>query len=312
MKRVVIGSRGSQLALTQTRSIIQALKELYSDLEVELQIIKTSGDRITNTPLSRFTGESKGLFVKEIEEALLDEQVDLAVHSLKDLPSSLPTGLSLVAFPRREDPRDAFIARDPVDSLDELPSGARIGTGSLRRKVQLLKLRPDLSVEDIRGNVDTRLRKLSEEGLDGIILAQAGLNRMGLTDTPAFVFPTSQMIPAVGQGILALEVREDDAAVAGLLEPMNHSETRQCAVAERRFLQAMGGGCQVPMGGFASLHQDELRFDAFVADPSSGRFLKFTGRRALSEAPKLVEEAVDALNRQGAKEILQALHSGTR
>lgn len=312
MKRIVIGSRGSQLAITQTQSIVRMLTNLHSDLKIEIEIIKTSGDQITDTPLSRFTGDSKGLFVKEIEEALIDGRIDLAVHSLKDLPSALPEGLSLAAFPRREDPRDAFIGRNRISSLEELPADARIGTGSLRRKVQLLNLRPDLAVEDIRGNVDTRLRKLSQQGLDGIILAQAGLIRMGLKNTATFVFSTEEMIPAVGQGVLALEIREDDSAMARLLAPLNHSETDLCAACERLFLRRMGGGCQVPMGAFASLQEKSLRFDAFVADPSSGRFVKFSGVKAAAQAEALVEEAVESLDREGAKEILQTLHSGTR
>lgn len=311
MKRIVIGSRGSQLALTQTQSIIQTLQTLHADLPIELRTIKTSGDRITDTPLSRFTGDRKGLFVKEIEEALLDGQIDLAVHSLKDLPSVQPAGLLLGAFPRREDPRDAFIARTPMAGLSELPPQARVGTGSLRRKVQLLHLRPDLSIEDIRGNVDTRLRKLEQQQFDGIVLAQAGLNRMGLSFRPAFIFSTDELVPAVGQGALALEIRENDPAISRLLEPLDNPETRQCVMAERQFLQDMGGGCQVPMGGFASLDGEKLHFHAFVADPSSGRFLRFSGMEAVSNSPDLIQEAVDSLNRQGAKEILEAIHTGT-
>ncbi|HLU99698.1 MAG TPA: hydroxymethylbilane synthase [Acidobacteriota bacterium] len=312
MKRIVIGSRGSRLAITQTQSIVQLLTKFHPDLQIEIEIIKTSGDQITDTPLSRFPGDSKGLFVKEIEEALIDGRIDLAVHSLKDLPSTLPEGLTLAAFPRREDPRDAFIGRNRITSLDELPANARIGTGSLRRKVQLLNLRPDLIVEDIRGNVDTRLRKLSQQGLDGIILARAGLIRMGLEDTPAFVFSTEEMIPAVGQGVLALEIREDDSAMAQLVAPLNDSETGLCAASERLFLHHMGGGCRVPMGAFASLQEQTLRFDSFVADPSTRRFAKFSGVKAASQSDELVEEAVRSLESQGAKEILQALHSGTQ
>lgn len=304
MPEVVVGSRGSQLALWQARWVQGELQRRHSGLRVGIEIVRTTGDRISDSSLAALAGSSKGLFVKEIEEALLEGRVDLAVHSLKDVPTDLPEGLGLVAIPRREDPRDALVLPAGQASWRELEPGARVATSSLRRRVQLLSLRDDLKIEPMRGNVDTRLRKLSEQGLDGLILAAAGLRRLGLSERISYLFPVEEMVPAVGQGALAIEARLDDAATRRLLAPLHDEHTAACVQAERAFLKRMGGGCQVPMGGHARLNGSQARFDSFLASPD--------GRRRLSQHPvgkpeELRDMAVgcaEALLSQGAQEIL--------
>jgi len=253
---IVIGSRGSQLALWQANHIAAILKN--SGVETRIEIIKTTGDKIQDVPLSQVGG--KGLFTKEIEEALLDHRIDLAVHSLKDMPSELPVGLILAAIPEREDPRDALIGAP-------LKEGARVGTSSLRRTVQLKAMHRGLSIETLRGNLDTRLRKLQEGRFDTIVLAAAGLRRLGWADRISELIPVDVMIPAVGQGALAIETRDDSGdahQVAGALE---HKESRIAITAERAFLAVFGGGCQVPIGAHAIVYGPEIRLRAFVSEP---------------------------------------------
>jgi hydroxymethylbilane synthase len=250
---IVIGSRGSQLALWQARHIASKL-----NVETRIEIIKTTGDKIQDVPLSQVGG--KGLFTKEIEEALLDHRIDLAVHSLKDMPSELPLGLTLAAIPEREDPRDALLGAP-------LKDGARVGTSSLRRSVQLKAMHRNVSVETLRGNVDTRIRKLDEGQYDTIVLAAAGLRRLGWAHRISELIPVDVMIPAVGQGALAIETRDDSGEAHQLARTLDHEASRLAITAERAFLAVFGGGCQVPIGAHATLHNGSIHLRAFVSEP---------------------------------------------
>jgi hydroxymethylbilane synthase len=303
MRNIVIGSRGSLLALWQANHVADLLKRHWPELEIRIEVIKTTGDKLSETPLSQF-GSAKGLFVKEIEEALLAGGVDLAVHSLKDMPTELPGGLCLGAVPPREDPRDALVSDYPYSSLEDLPKDARLGTSSLRRTVQLRFHRPDIVVEDIRGNVDTRLRKMREKGLDGLVLAAAGLRRLGRHQRIAFSFPRDIMVPAIGQGALAVEIRSGDDSVLKIIAPLNDPGTQACTEAERKFLNEMGGGCQVPMGGHAWIEEGKAFFIAVVASPSGDSLL--TSR--LSGPPERLQQMATEAGRdllgRGARRIL--------
>ena len=293
---LTIASRGSQLALWQARWVSARLTELGHECRIE--IIKTTGDKITDVPLAQVGG--KGLFTKEIEEALLDGRADLAVHSLKDLPTELPAGLALAALPKREDPHDAVVGCKLVD----LPAGATVGTSSLRRAAQLRRLRPDLTIESIRGNLDTRLRKLDEGRYDAIVLAAAGLNRLGWAGRIAEVLTTETMCPAVGQGALAVETRAGGAgwdACAAL----DHAATHSAVAAERAFLRALGGGCQVPIGALATVNGAGLHLVGLVIAPDGSAVVR--GER---EGPASEAEAVGAalgaeLLDRGARAVLE-------
>ncbi|MCH6570132.1 MAG: hydroxymethylbilane synthase, partial [Acidobacteria bacterium] len=245
-------------------------------------------------------------FVKEIEEALLQHQIDLAVHSLKDLPTQTPEGLTLAAIPPREDARDALVTASPtLSSLQALPQQARLGTGSLRRRVQLQLLRPDLVISPIRGNVETRIKKIQQGNLDGIILAAAGLNRLGLHDKIAYLFPVEEMVPAIGQGALAIEIRTDDESTRRIVEPVDDPATRSCTLAERRFLHEMGGGCDVPMGAHASIENDKATFTAFVAGPRSLQVARTSSQGKPQELDELALEAARYLLAQGGDKMLE-------
>ena len=254
MKTVVVGTRKSALALTQTNQVIQQLREICQQdglaYEFEVRPIVTKGDQILEVTLSKVGG--KGLFVKEIELALLNQEIDIAVHSMKDMPAELAEGLVIGAIPRRADARDCIISKGDL-SFDELPQGARVGTSSLRRSSQLKHLRPDLRIESIRGNIDSRLKKLEAEGFDAILLAAAGLYRMGWLDRISAFLPTDECLPAVGQGALGIECRAGDALMLDLLSRLQHEGTARCVLAERSFLRRLNGGCQVPIGAYASL-----------------------------------------------------------
>ncbi len=305
MKKLVIGSRGSQLALRQSKILQEALQKHHPDLESSIEIIRTTGDQTPQADLSKLATSVKGLFVKEIEEALLQHHIDLAVHSLKDLPTETPEGLTLAAILPREDARDALVTASPeIPSLQALPQGARLGTGSLRRRVQLQLLRPDLVISPIRGNVDTRIKKVQQENLDGIILAAAGLNRLGLHDKIAYLFPVEEMVPAIGQGALAVEVRTDDESIRQIVEPVDDPATRSCTFAERRFLQKMGGGCDVPMGAHASIEKDQASFTAFVASPRSLQVARIASQGKPQELDELALEAARYLLAHGADYML--------
>ncbi len=296
---LVIGSRGSQLALWQSRWVAAELAKL--GFETRIEIIHTTGDKITDVPLSKVG--TKGLFTKEIEEALLDGSVHLAVHSLKDMPTDLPDGLMLAAIPQREDPRDAVIGA----KLSELKQGARVGTSSLRRAAQLRQHRPDLIIESIRGNVDTRLRKQAEGQFDSIILASAGLHRLGWQDRIAELLEPEFMIPAVGQGALAIETRTEGAGLEACLR-LDHAATRACVTAERAVLRELGGGCQVPLGAYAKLTGDSLTLLGKVVSPTDGRSFAGSVQGRACDAAALGKQLGRQLLEDGAAQILKEVY----
>ncbi|MEE9610230.1 MAG: hydroxymethylbilane synthase [Desulfatiglandales bacterium] len=304
-----IGTRKSTLALTQSEWVKGKIEARYPDATVELVKIKTKGDKILGAPLSKIGG--KGLFVKEIEDALLMKEVDLAVHSMKDVPSELPDGLHLAVFPKREDPHDALVGMD-YKSLDDLPKGSSVGTSSLRRSAQLLHLRSDLNIVSLRGNVDTRLRKLESGDLQAIVLAMAGLRRLGLSDRITQVFSEEQILPAIGQGSLGLELRMDDDAVREFLSFLNHEPTRVTVGAERAFLKELEGGCQVPIAGHARLEGDRLiLIKGLVAELDGSRILKdeITGHK--DESEELGTTLARRLLAAGADKILKEIYGKT-
>ena len=294
---LVIASRGSQLALWQARWVAAQLTAAGHPCRIE--IIKTTGDKITDVPLAKVG--TKGLFTKEIEEALLDGRAHLAVHSLKDLPTELPEGLVLAAVPEREDPRDAVVGK----KLADLPEGARVGTSSLRRAAQLRQLRPGLQVESVRGNLDTRLRKLDEGQYDAILLAAAGLKRLGWGDRIAEILPPEQMCPAVGQGALAIETRAGFDGVAML----DHADTHPAVIAERAVLGALGGGCQVPIGAYATVSEGRIHVLAIVAAPDGTQVIRAEAEGPSAEAVQIGARLAADLLQRGARRILEAVYS---
>ncbi|WP_138496251.1 hydroxymethylbilane synthase [Paenibacillus pinistramenti] len=313
MRTIIVGTRQSQLALTQTGQVIDDLtricEENHLPYRFEIRKIVTKGDQILDVTLSKVGG--KGLFVKEIEQAMLDKEIDMAVHSMKDMPAWLPDGLINGAVPRRADVRDAVISRhENLTSLADLPVGAKVGTSSLRRASQLKALRPDFQIESLRGNIDSRLRKLETEGFDAIILASAGLQRMGWSDRISYFLPADVCIPAVGQGALGIECREEDKEVRELLALYNDPATALTVQAERRFLGELNGGCQIPIGAFAELSFDqentgqapELTLTGMVGSPDGSKILKETIKG--TDPERLGKEVADKLMAQGAGDIL--------
>ncbi|MEY2413730.1 MAG: hydroxymethylbilane synthase [Acidobacteriaceae bacterium] len=301
MAHLRIGSRGSQLALWQANYIAELLRGRGHDVVIE--VIKTTGDKITNVSLVNVG--TKGMFTKEIEEGLAEGSVDLAVHSLKDLPTELTPGFEIAAVPQREDPRDVFCSLR-FASIAELPQEARVGTSSLRRSAQLKAFRPDLDVHPVRGNVDTRLRKLEAAEYDAIILAAAGVNRLGKTEFVKQVLPAQTMCPAAGQGALAIEIRAGDSAVKQHLDFLNDANTRDTTTCERALLNRMGGGCQVPIGALAELNNGVLQLAGVVARADGTKILREWGSGA---DPVSVGEAVaEALLRRGGTEILDEVY----
>ncbi|HXK60738.1 MAG TPA: hydroxymethylbilane synthase [Acidobacteriota bacterium] len=307
MKPLIIGSRGSRLALWQSNFIREGIQRKYPDLQVEIAIIKTTGDKISETGLGGLSGTGKGVFIKEIEEALLREDVDLAVHSLKDVPTELAPQFTLAAIPPRADVRDALVAEPNLASWQDLPPGARLGTSSLRRTVQLRLLRKDFEIHTLRGNVDTRIRKRIELGLDGVVLAAAGLARLGLERHVACFFPPELMVPAVGQGALAVETRTDDERVRAAVAHLDDPATRLCTDAERLFLKRMGGGCQVPMGAHAEIKNGTARFTALLASPTGADVIRHTYEGKPAHLPELAEKTVEYLLSHGAERILKEI-----
>lgn len=299
---LVIGTRGSQLALWQTQFVKDQLERLYPDLKVHLKIIKTTGDTVQDRSL---VGLGKGVFTKEIENALLAGDIDLAVHSLKDLPTELPPGLCITAIPTREDPRDVLITASELP-LNDLLNGAKIGTTSPRRKAQLLHIRPGLQVVDVRGNVDTRLRKLHETDLDGIILAAAGIKRLGKSEIITQFFDVERMVPAVGQGALAIEAREADDRIEKLLTPLNDQETVAEITAERAVLENLGGGCQVPIGAYAKHVDGELSLISVVCHPEGALRIVERAKGEPNAAQHLGEVVAEKLRESGATGLLTA------
>ena len=301
-RSVTIGTRGSQLALWQAHFVKEQLAHYFPDVKVDLKIIKTTGDTIQNRSL---LGLGKGVFTKEIEIALLTGDIDLAVHSLKDLPTALPDGLYIAAIPAREDARDVLITCTGLP-LSELPSGAKIGTTSPRRKAQLLYARPDLSVVDVRGNIDTRLRKLHETELDGIILAAAGIKRLLTPEIITQFFDTDLMVPAVGQGALAIEARTGDATVTTLLARLNDCDAEAEITAERALLEKLGGGCQVPIGANAKHVDGTLSLIGGVCDPEGTQRIVEKAAASPNNAQQLGEIVAEKLQNSGATELLSA------
>jgi len=305
MKILKIATRQSPLALWQAEHIRARLEALHTDLKVELVTFVTQGDKILDTPLAKIGG--KGLFVKELEAALLDGRADLAVHSMKDVPMALPEGLSLPVICEREDPLDAFVS-NTYHSFDELPQGAKVGTSSLRRKTQILKQRPDLNIIDLRGNVGTRLSKLDSGLYDAIILASAGLKRLGLADRIRHTLQPEISLPAVGQGALGLECRATDQAVLDLILPLLHAETDICVRAERSFNAYLEGGCQVPIAGYATLNQGQLHIEGRVGSVDGLTLLKVKLSGTPEQAEQLGVSLAQKLLEQGAGDLLKALY----
>jgi hydroxymethylbilane synthase len=307
--RLIIGSRGSKLALWQAEWIKARLGERQPGTQVSIEIIKTSGDVLKDAPLTLIGG--KGVFTKELEEALLDGRIDLAVHSLKDLPTVLPDNLVIAAIPEREDTRDALVVRARLvieqPSIKNLPAGSVVGTSSLRRLSQLKHLRPDLVIKELRGNVDTRLRKLDEGQYDAIILATAGLRRLGLEKRISVPIEIEEMLPAVGQGALAVETRGDDEETLRLLAALNHQQTRAACMAERALLRELGGGCQLPIAAHAVVNEDRLRLDGLVADPSGETIIRDSIEGATSSAEQLGSELAVRLRERGAESLLSGI-----
>jgi hydroxymethylbilane synthase len=307
MNALTIGTRGSKLALWQAHWVEKQLQD--RGIRTSIEIIKTTGDKITDVALAKVgaaAGGLKGVFTKEIEEALLAGEIDLAVHSLKDLPADLDERLTLGAIPERADPRDAVVGK----TLAELPPGAKVGSSSLRRAAQLRHLRPDLLVENIRGNIDTRLKKLEDGLYDAILLASAGLHRMGWQDRIAETLDPKVMAPAIGQGALGIEIRSGDEATRQMLEPLNHPATATTTAAERSLLRSLGGGCQVPFGGHARLHNGLLRLDAVVVSHDGARLVRTSVEGPPGDAVELGQRAAKQLRSQGAEEIIRSVLDG--
>ncbi len=302
---LVIGTRGSQLAIWQAEWVQAQLKQLAPDLTVVLKRIQTSGDKIQDVPLAKVGG--KGLFVKEIEEALLRKDIDLAVHSMKDLPAVLPPGLTIICVPEREDPRDALLAYEG-GNLKALPLGARVGTSSLRRQSQLLHARSDLQIEMLRGNVDTRLRKLQEHQFDAIVLAASGLKRLGWDAHITECLSIDVCLPAIGQGALGIEGREDDSFVRSLLARLEHHPTRVTVTAERALLKRLEGGCQVPIAGHAVLEGENLTLDGLVVSLDGKRYVRYSLAGSMSEAESIGTTVAEELLARGAQPILQEIY----
>ena len=301
-RSLVIGSRGSKLALWQAEHVQSQLQA--ADLTVRIEIIKTTGD-VKTDPLAVIGG--KGVFTKELEDALLDGRIDLAVHSLKDLPTIVPDTLTIAAICKREDPRDALVLRQaqPISSLRDLPDETLVGTSSQRRIAQLKSLCPRVRIKDLRGNVDTRLRKLDDGQYDAVILASAGLLRLGLANRINFAIPPAEMLPAVGQGAIAVETRADNEAAIDAACKLQHDQTRVACVAERALLRSLGGGCQLPIAAHAVVNEKTLRLEALVASPDGARIVRGTISGSTANAAELGADLADKLRADGADAILQ-------
>ncbi len=305
-EKIRIGTRKSKLALAQTNWVAGRLQELWPGLQVEFVKITTKGDKILDVPLAKVGG--KGLFVKEIEQALLRKEVDIAVHSLKDVPSEVPDGLEVSVFPEREDPRDAVISAKGL-GLSDLPEGARVGTSSLRRMAQIRAQWPHLEVVSLRGNLDTRLKKLDSGEFDCIILASAGLNRLNLADRVTEYLEPDRMLPAIGQGSLGIEFRTDDEGTRKILAPLHHETTAVCVQAERAFLNRLEGGCQVPIGGYCTMDEDgRLTLEGLVADELGKRIIRRSRQGSSTDPEALGETLGEEILEAGGKEILREVY----
>lgn len=305
IQKLIIGTRGSQLALWQTNWVKAEIEKLHPGIEVEIKVISTKGDRVLDVSLPKLGELGKGLFTTELEDAIFEHRVDLAVHSLKDLPTELPAGLHIGAICEREDVRDALVARTAIRSFNELPQRALIGTSSLRRQAQLLAARPDLVIEPIRGNVDTRLRKLDEGQYDAIVLAAAGLNRLGHANRITEHLNEELMLPAVGQGALAIETREDDAETAEIIQALDNEATRLACTAERAFLKGLGGGCLVPIAAHATIESDVMTLNGLVASPDGSEAVRGKQSGSSYDAELIGRQLADDLLARGAGGILR-------
>ena len=308
MTRLRIGTRGSSLALWQANHIADSLAKLHG-VEPDLVRIRTSGDRLQSASVVQVNEAigaegGKGIFIKEIEDALLSGAVDLAVHSMKDVPTETPAGLAFAAITRREDPRDCLISRERL-TLERLPQGARVGTSSLRRQAQLRHHRSDLDVVDLRGNVDTRIRKLDSGEFDAIVLALAGVTRLGTRDKVAQIFDEDLMLPAVGQGALGIETRADDAQTSGFVAALDDHETRACIIAERALLRELQGGCQVPLGAWGRIRKGELHLEAAVFSAAGSESVRFDEAGSPAEAEAIGIRLAQTLIEAGADKILR-------
>ncbi|MEJ1296150.1 MAG: hydroxymethylbilane synthase [Candidatus Sedimenticola sp. (ex Thyasira tokunagai)] len=302
-----IATRKSPLAMWQAEHVSLKLRQAHPGLEIELVGMSTQGDKILDTPLAKIGG--KGLFVKELEQGMLEGRADIAVHSMKDVPVELPEGLHLAVILEREDPRDAFVS-NIYKHLEELPEGAVVGTASLRRECQIMERRPDLKIAPLRGNVNTRLRKLDEGEFDAIILASAGLKRLGFDDRITDFIDPADSLPAIGQGAIGIECRSDDAEVNGLLQCLHDEETALCVVAERAMNQRLMGGCQVPIGGYAILNHDKLYMRGLVGEPDGTHIMRAEMIQPADEAEALGIAIAEELLGQGADQVLMHLYEG--
>ncbi|HSB08999.1 MAG TPA: hydroxymethylbilane synthase [Blastocatellia bacterium] len=302
--KIVIGTRGSQLALWQTNWVKAQIEKLHSGVEVEIKVISTKGDRVLDISLPKLGEQGKGLFTRELEDAIFERRVHLAVHSLKDLPTELPVGLHIGAICKREDVRDALVTRDSIRSFSDLPQQARVGTSSLRRQAQLRRARPDIVVEPIRGNVDTRLRKLDEGQFDAIVLAAAGLHRLGHADRITEHLSEEVMLPAVGQGALAIETRADDNVTDEIIHALDHEATRLACTAERAFLKGLGGGCLVPIAAHATLENGVLTIKGLVASTDGSQTVSSQLSGPMHDSELLGRRLAEELLQRGAGTIL--------
>lgn len=289
--KIVVGTRGSKLALVQTNWVVEELKKSNPAIEFEVKIIKTKGDLVRHLPLHKIG--DKGLFTKEIEQQLLDKEIDLAIHSMKDMPSMLPKGLKFASVPKRQDPRDVLVLKEGYSNIDDLPKGAKIGTGSKRRAYQLLKYRPDLAIVPIRGNIDTRIRKIEEENLYGVVLAAAGLIRAGLENKISYFLPTDIMIPAPAQGALAIEIREDDSFIEDIVSKIKDRETEIQIAAERGFLTGVNGSCHIPMGAYCEIKDENIILTGLYGDEEGTKLVIKSLEGNIEDASKLGFELAD-------------------
>ena len=304
MQKLTIGTRGSQLAMWQTNWVKSEIERRHPGVSIEVEVISTKGDRVLDVSLPKLGEQGKGLFTKELEEAIFEHRVDLAVHSLKDLPTELPSGLQIGAICERENVSDALVARKGIASFDELPQRALVGTSSLRRQAQLRAVRPDLLIEPIRGNVDTRLRKLDEGQYDAIVLAAAGLHRLGHAGRITEYLADDLMLSAVGQGALAIETRENDEATAEIIAELDHQPTRLACNAERAFLKGLGGGCLVPIAAHAAIESGVMTLKGLVASPDGSETMRDQRSDAAAEAELIGQQLADAMLLRGADRIL--------
>lgn len=305
--KIIVGSRDSALAMWQTRWVVEQLEQLNPDKNFEIVSMKTKGDKLLDVALAKIG--DKGLFTKELEVAMQLEEIDFAVHSLKDMPTSLPDGLTIGAVCKRDNPGDALISKDGR-KLEQLPQGARIGTSSLRRCAQLLNYRPDFQLEALRGNLNTRMKKLQSEALDAIILAAAGITRMGWDDRIAEIIPFDICLPAVGQGAITIECRENDQDILGILKGVEHVHTRIATNAERALLRHLEGGCQVPIGAYGEVIEGRLSLTAIVASLDGTEIIRANGEASMADAEKLGVAVGDQLLALGGKKILEQVRAG--